>query len=149
MSVHRSRRTVAYSEFERQMGKIHQDVMQRAGALPARYKKYLMPPLRNAINLAYDSAIMANEQRGKLANATPKKQQCLHQAAIALQALQCPLLALMNLRGITEDSCKAIAESINREFALIWGAAGWDKEAKPMPMIYPLPREKISKSVTA
>ena len=69
MGVLRSRRAIAYSEFERHMWKIHINLESRMHALPARYKKHVCDKLYAPLSRAYDALIMADEQKGSAAAA--------------------------------------------------------------------------------
>ena len=69
MGVLRSRRSIAYSEFERHMWKIHINLESRMHALPARYKKHICDKLYTPLSRAYDALIMADEQKGSAAAA--------------------------------------------------------------------------------
>lgn len=74
MAVLRSKRTLAYSEFERQMAKIHKDLSERMHALPARYKKHVCKKLYEPMNRAYDALILSDEQKGHSKTADEKRQ---------------------------------------------------------------------------
>ena len=64
MGVLRSRRGIAYSEFERNMEKIHRDLEARMHALPARYKRHICDRLYEPMNACYNALIIADEQKG-------------------------------------------------------------------------------------
>lgn len=140
MAVHRAYRSVAWSEFERNMGILHRDLTQRLDAVPARLKKFIYPDIYNPMNRAYDALILANEDKRKGAQYKELRQQLFREAVAALQEMQKPLLSLVNLRDTSDNGAAAIRDCVNREYALIYGVAGW-KEEPPKMMI--LPRDKI------
>lgn len=132
MAVLRSQQTLAYSEFERNMGIIHKDLEQRMHALPARYKKHICKRLYEPMNRAYDAVILANEQKGRGACQVQNRQKHFADAIQSIMAMEKPLMAFMNIRDIAPESCVRIGENINREIALIYGAAKWPMEERPM-----------------
>lgn len=132
MGVLRSRRGIAYSEFERNMWKIHIDLEQRMHALPARYKKHVCDKLYEPMNRAYNALIIADEQKGSAQAAKDKRQQYFHQAIRALMRMERPLMAFFNIREVSDNGAELIGKALNYEIALIFGAAGWDKEDKPV-----------------
>lgn len=139
MAVLRSRRTTAYSEFERNMGIIHKDLEQRMHALPVRYKKHICKGLYEPMNRAYDAVILANEQKGRGAAQAEKRQRQFTIAIESIMAMEKPLMAFINIRDIKPESCARIGESINREIALIYGAAKWPMEERP---VFRIPRKE-------
>lgn len=132
MSVLRSKRAIAYSEFERQMAKIHRDLEQRMHALPVRYKKHVCKKLYEPMNRAYDALIMANEQKGRTNAINEKRQKCFATAIESIMEMEKPLMAFCNIRDVKDSSCELIGKEINYEISLIYGAAGWPKEEKPV-----------------
>lgn len=130
MSVLQSKRGVAYSEFERNMSKIHADLSARMHALPARYKKHLCAKLYEPMNRCYDALIVADEQKGG-AQAAKEKRQAYFKAAMGyLMDMEKPLMAFFNVREVSPNGAEAIGKALNYEIALIYGAAGWPKEGK-------------------
>lgn len=132
MAVLRSQRTTAYSEFERNMGAIHKDLEQRMHALPVRYKKHLCKSLYEPMNRAYDAVILANEQKGRGAIQAANRQKHFKEAVESIMAMEKPLMAFLNIRDVKPESCARIGESINREILLIYGAAKWSMEERPV-----------------
>lgn len=143
MAVLRSKRTLAYSEFERQMAKIHKDLSERMHALPARYKKHVCKKLYEPMNRAYDALILSDEQKGHSKTADEKRQKCFSVAIRNLLAMEKPLMAFENIREVKDTSCQMIGRELNFEISLIWGAAGWPKEE--MPVFHSLKKEKFSR----
>lgn len=143
MAVLRSKRTLAYSEFERQMAKIHQDLESRMHALPVRYKKHVCGKLYAPMNRAYDAVILANEQKGHNKAAQEKRQKCLSVAVKNIMAMERPLMAFLNIRDVKDASCELIGKALNFEISLIWGAAGWPTEE--MPVFHSLKKEKFAR----
>ena len=132
MGVLRSRRAIAYSEFERHMWKIHINLESRMHALPARYKKHVCDKLYEPMNRAYDALILADEQKGSAAAAKEKRQKYFKLAAQNILRMEKPLMAFFNIRDVSEAGAQQIGDAINFEIALLWGAAGWPKEEKPV-----------------
>lgn len=132
MGVLRSRRGIAYSEFERNMWKIHIDLEQRMHALPARYKKHVCDKLYEPMNRAYNALIIADEQKGGSPAAKEKRRKYFTSAVKYLMQMEKPLMCFFNVRDVSENGAKQLEKALNYEIALIWGAAGFDKEAKPV-----------------
>lgn len=132
MGVLRSRRGIAYSEFERNMAKIHRDLEARMHALPVRYKKHVCDRLYNPMNECYNALIIADEQKGSAPAAREKRQKYFRAAAQALMRMEKPLMCFCNIRDMSEDGRNDLEKRLNYELALIWGAAGWPKEEKPV-----------------
>ena len=143
MSVLRSKRGIAYSEFERNMWKIHIDLEQRMHALPSRYKKHICDKLYEPMNRAYDALIIANEQKGRSPAAKEKRIKCFYKGVRYLLQMEKPLMCFFNVRDVSETGASLLEKSLNYEIALIWGAAGFNKEKKPVFHI--LHKEKFKK----
>ena len=132
MGVLRSKRGIAYSEFERNMWKIHLNLEQRMHALPVRYKKHICDRLYEPMNRAYNALIIADEQKGSASAAKDKRQKYFTMGIHALMQMEKPLMAFFNIRDVSEEGEEQIEKAMNYEIALIWGAAGWEKEEKPV-----------------
>lgn len=132
MGVLRSKRGIAYSEFERNMWKIHIDLESRMHALPVRYKKHICGRLYEPLNRAYNAVIIADEQKGSAPAAKEKRQKYFQLAAYHLMQMEKPMMAFFNIRDISENGAESIEKALNYEIALIWGVAGWEKEEKPV-----------------
>ena len=132
MGVLRSKRGIAYSEFERNMWKIHLNLEQRMHALPVRYKKHICDRLYEPMNRAYNALIIADEQKGSASAAKDKRQKYFTMGVHALMQMEKPLMSFFNIRDVSEEGEEQIEKAINYEIALIWGAAGWEKEEKPV-----------------
>lgn len=132
MGVLRSRRGIAYSEFERNMEKIHRDLEARMHALPARYKKHLCDRLYEPMNACYNALIIADEQKGAAQAAKEKRQKYFRAACACLVRMEKPLLAFCNIRDVDDNGRDDLEKRLNYEIALIYGAAGWPKEDKPV-----------------
>ena len=91
MGVLRSRRAIAYSEFERHMWKIHINLESRMHALPARYKKHVCDKLYAPLSRAYDALIIADEQKGSAAAAKEKRQKYFKLAAQSILRMEKPV----------------------------------------------------------
>ena len=128
MGVRRSARGIAYSEFERNMWKIHIDLESRMHALPVRYKKHVCDPLYTPMNRAYDALIIADEQKGPSQAAKEKRKQYLEIAIGYILEMERPLMAFFNIRDVSENGEEQIEKALNYEIALIYGAAGRQKE---------------------
>ena len=132
MSVLRSKRGLAYSEFERNMSMIHQELEQRMNALPSRYKKHVCQKVYEPMNRAYNALIIADEQKGVAPSGKVKRQQYFKLGLSFLMQMEKPLMAFMNIRDVSENGAEALEKSLNFEIALIYGAADWPKEEKPV-----------------
>lgn len=143
MSVLRSRRGIAFSEFERNMWKIHRDLENRMHGIPARYKKHVCDKLYEPMNRAYNALIIANEQKGGSYAAKEKRQKYFKIAITALMQMEKPMLCFCNIREMETAGLNQIEKSMNYEIALVCGAAGWDKGMKPV--FHVLRKEKFKK----
>ena len=132
MGVLRSKRGIAYSEFERNMWKIHIDLENRMHALPVRYKKHICDRLYEPMNRAYNALIIADEQKGSASAAKDKRQKYFTMGIHYLMQMEKPLMAFFNIREISENGAESIEKAMNYEIALIWGVTGWPKEEKPV-----------------
>lgn len=132
MGVLRSRRGLAYSEFERNMWKIHMDLESRMHALPVRYKKHICDKLYEPLNATYNALIIADEQKGSAQAAKDKRQKYFKQAIQSLMRMQKPLMTFFNVREVGEAGEEELERALNYEIALIYGVAGWPKEEKPV-----------------
>ena len=132
MGVIRSKRGVAYSEFERNMWGIHNDLEARMHALPSRYKKHICDKLYEPMNQCYNALIIADEQKGSAEAAKEKRQKYFKAAMVYLIRMEKPMMAFFNIRDVSEGGAEAIEKALNYEIALIYGAAGWPKEEKPV-----------------
>ena len=132
MGVLRSKRGIAYSEFERNMWKIHIDLESRMHALPARYKKHVCDKLYEPMNRAYNALIIADEQKGSAPAAKEKRQKYFTLGIQNLMRMEKPMMAFFNIRDISKDGAESIEKAMNYEIALIWGVTGWPKEEKPV-----------------
>lgn len=143
MSVLRSRRGIAYSEFERNMWKLHINLESRMQALPARYKKHVCDKLYIPLNRAYNALIIADEQKGSAAAAKEKRQKHFKLAMKYIMQMEKPLLSFCNIRDVSDAGLEEINGAINREIALIYGVTGWPKEGKPV--FHTLKKDKFKK----
>lgn len=143
MSVLRSRRGLAYSEFERNMWKIHMDLESRMHALPARYKKHICDKLYDPMNRALNALIIADEQKGGAPAAAEKRQKHFKLALKYILQMEKPLMALFLIRDASDASIELIASALNKEIALIYGAARWPKEE--IPVFHSLKKEKFQR----
>ena len=142
MSVLRSRRGVAYSEFERNMQNIHRDLENRMHSMPARYKKHVCDKLYGPMNLAYNALIIADEQKGGSQAAKDKRQRYFKRAVYYLMQMEKPLMCFYNVRNISEAGAKQLEKMLNREIALIWGVTHWEEEK---PVFHILSKEKFQR----
>lgn len=132
MGVLRSKRGLAYSEFERNMWKIHMDLESRLHALPVRYKKHICDKVYEPLNACYNALIISDEQKGSAQAAKDKRQKYFKLAIQNLMRMQKPLMAFFNIRDVGEAGEEELERALNYEIALIYGAAGWPKEEKPV-----------------
>lgn len=144
MSVLRSKRKVAFSEFERQMANICRYTSDRLNAVPSRYRKFLYPKVYNPMNAAYTNLILANEQSARTKRGIEKRAIHFDVALKWVMSMQKPMLALWNIIDVKEESCKQWTEMFNKEIALIFGAA---KKQEVQPMFVALPKSKMQKLV--
>lgn len=142
MSVLRSNRQVAFTEFERQMGIICREVKNRLSSVPARYRKFINPKLYEPASKAYRCVTLANEQSPKTAQGLARRNALLDTALKSIMQLQKPLLAYWNLKDSTEGGMKELADMLNREIALIFGV---QKREGVRPMIIILPTKKMER----
>ena len=140
MSVHRSQKKVAFSEFERQYIRISREIEERMTPIPARYQKFLFPKLYNPMRDGVMSAVLANEASSKTDVGRKKRDELLRKAVRDLMAVNKPLIALWNLRGTEQDSIDYLTDMLNREMGLLFGIGKW--EAK-QPVIVPFPKHKL------
>ena len=143
MGVLRSRRGLAYSEFERNMWKLHMNLESRMRALPARYKKHVCEKLYGPLNRAYNALIIADEQKGSTGAAKEKRRKYFEAAVKYIMQMEKPLLCFCNIREVSEAGLNDISKAIDREIALIYGAAGWQREEKPV--FHTLKKDKFHK----
>lgn len=132
MAVLRSRRSLAYSEFERHMGRIHKDLAERMSAKPVRYHKHVCKGLYEPMSRAYDAVILANEQKGKGRLQQENRERYFTIAVQSIMEMEKPLMAFCNVRDVKDSSIDDLGKRINFEIALIYGAAGWAMEGKPV-----------------
>ena len=125
------------------MSRIHKDLEERMHALPVRYRKHVCRKLYEPMNLAYDSLILANEQRGHSKKIQTKRQECFSDAIRHIMSMERPLMSFLNIRDVKAESCNLIGRSINYEIALIWGVTGWPEEKKPV--FHSLKKEKFNR----
>lgn len=144
MSVHKSKRKVAFTEFERQMINLCRHTDERLRALPSRYKMYLYPKLYGPVNKAMYNTVLARETSIKRAGGEQQRTALINRAITALCEMQKPLLSLWNLIDISEPGCELWVEMINRELALLYGVVR--KEGK-IPMFFALPKKKMERIV--
>lgn len=142
MSVLRSKRKTAFSEFERQMGIIVRHTSDRLNSVPMRYRKFIYPKIYDPTNRAYTDVILANEQNVKTPEGSRQRSALFTDALRAILSLQKPLLSLWNILDIREDGAKQWADMLNREIALIFGVT---KREEVQPMIVALPKSKIQR----
>lgn len=143
MGVLRSRRGIAYSEFERNMEILHKNLADRMHALPARYKKHLCEPLYEPMNRCLNALIIADEQKGSAQAAKEKRQKYFRLGMHHLMRMEKPLIAFCIIRDVSDGGMDEIEKAMNYEIALIYGAAGWNKEGKPVIHLYN--REKFKR----
>ena len=142
MSVLRSKRKIAFSEFERQMAIICRYTSDRLNSVPSRYRKFLYPKVYNPMNAAYTNLILANEQSARTQKGIEKRAIYFNVALKYVLSMQKPMLSLWNTIDVKEESCKQWADMFNREIALILGAA---KKQEVCKMFVALPKSKIQK----
>lgn len=142
MSVLRSKRKVAFSEFERQMAIICRHTNDRLTSVPSRYRKYLYPKIYNPMNAAYTNLILANEQNSRTQRGAEKRAVYFDYAMKNLLSMQKPMIALWNVLDVKEESCKQWADMFNREIALITGVT---RKQEVKEMFVALPKTKIQK----
>lgn len=141
MAVLRSKRDIAPSEFERNMRNIHIDLESRMHALPVRYKKHVCAKLYEPMSRAYNALIIADEQKGSATAAKEKRQKQFRLAIAYIMRMEKPLMTFCNIREVSESAVAQIGDALNKEISLIYGAAGWQKEEKPV--FHTLKREKF------
>lgn len=140
MAVLRRKRAGAYTEFERQMGKICTEAKNRLNTLPTRYRKYLSRKIYEPASRAYEALILANEKAARNEAEQRKRTALFNTAVSQLVMLQKPLLAYWNIKDTSEGGMDQLANMINREFGLIYGVSG--RKDMP-PMILTLPKKKL------
>lgn len=144
MSVHRSRRKVAFTEFERQMISLCRHTDERLRSLPSRYRVYLYPRIYGPVNKAMYHTVLAREVSIKRGDGMRQRIALIDLAIESLREMQKPLMSLWNLIDISESGCEYWVDMVNREFALLYGVAR--KEGK-IPMFFALPKRKMERIV--
>lgn len=140
MSVLRSKREVAFTEFERQMSNICKELKARLSTLPVRYHKYLDRKIYEPASHAFEAVIIANEKNAHNDKERQKRDALFRAALAEIGKLQKPLLAYWNIKDSKEGGMKQIADMIGREYGLIYGILG--RKDVP-PMIVTLQKKKM------
>lgn len=143
MSVLRSKRKTAYTEYLHNMAVICRYTKERLNPVPARYRKFICPKVYEPCSRGYTAAILANEQRNT-DEGKARRVALLESALKEMLKLQKPLIAAWNILGTEYESAGRWADIINREIGLLVGAM---RNGKELPnMIVTLPRkEKIAR----
>ncbi len=143
MSVHRSKRKIAFSEFERQAVTLKKHTHERISHVPNRYKKFICPDLYELTGSICRDVIYANEQTASDPQRYALRVQLLHNALDTIQSLQAPLWCFWNLLSYKPSSMQCWVDMLNRESALIIGVL---REERKFNMIKVLPYEQIQKA---
>lgn len=147
MSVVRSKRKIAFSEFERQAITLLKYTHERMQHTPNRYKKYLCPQIYELANRVCSDAVFANEQYAKDPRQLAERIRLIEDALEALQALQRPLYCYWNVMAYKPNSMQYWADMANRELALLCGVLKDTERMKALDMIKPFPYEQLNKAL--
>lgn len=143
MSVHRSKRKIAFAEFEKQAIGISKYTHERMQHTPNRFKKFCCPKIYELTSRMCDDAIFANEQYAYDPVQLAERVRLLEDALETIQALQKPLYCYWNLFETKQTTIDCWVSKLNRESALICGVL---KNGRKPEMIKPLPYEQIHKA---
>lgn len=143
MTVVKSKRGIAFSEFEWHMAAIVRETKQRLNPVPARYRKFIYPRIYEPTSRAYTAVILANEINARTEEGKGRRSELLEGALKDIRSLQTPLYGAWNILGTKEESCKDWADMLNREIALITGVI--NKERAVDELIQALPKKKIER----
>lgn len=135
MSVLARKRQQASTEFEMNCARLVKYTVQRADNIPNRYKKFIRPRLCKLANLAYYNAIMANEADARTQAGRKERAKLFDASISALGKMYKPLVVYWSLFGTSEGGKKEWSDLINREIALLNGAAGYQAGERVLPMI--------------
>lgn len=135
MSVLARLRNQAPTEFEMNCSRVVKYTVQRADNIPNRYKKFIRPRLCKLVTLAYHDAIMANEADRRTEAGKKERKKLFDSSIAALLKMQKPLVVYWSLFDTSEGGKKEWVDLINREIALLNGAAGYSYDERAVPMI--------------
>lgn len=135
MSVLARMRNQAWTEFEMNCARLVKYTVQRADNVPNRYKKFIRPRLCGPVSAAYHCIILANEADSRTESGKAERVKLLNSAVRILLRMQKPLVCYWSLFDTKEGGIKEWTELFNKEFALLYGAAGLKVDSKEIPMI--------------
>lgn len=135
MSVLARNRKLASTEFEMNCARLVKLTVRRADNIPNRYKKFIKPRLCGMVTAAYHDCIMANECERRTEAGKQERVKLMDHSIRKLLRMQKPLLVYWSLFDTKEGGIKEWVELINKEIALLNGAAGYTMEVRPVPMI--------------
>lgn len=135
MTVLARKRQQAATEFEMHCARLVKYTVQRADAMPNRYKKFLRPRLCKPVSLAYYDAIMGNETDNRTSAGQKERTKLFDDAIRSLLRMQKPMVVYWSLFETKEGGIREWVELINREIALLNGAAGYKSGERSLPMI--------------
>lgn len=133
MSVLARLRSTAPTEFEMNCERLVKYTVGRMDSLPNRYKKFVRPKIMTPLMGAYHDVIIANETSWKSENGRKERVQLFERALRRLSMLQRPLVVYWNLKNTKQGGIDEWVNLINREIALINGAA---KRKEGDPVLY-------------
>lgn len=122
MSVLRSKRKTAFTEFEHHMSVLCREMKARLNPVPKRYKKFICPKIYNPCSNAYKALILANEQNARTPDGLRRRITLFESALRDIQGIQKPLIAAWNILDTKDESAERWADMVNKEIALITGA---------------------------
>lgn len=135
MTVLARKRSQAPTEFEMNCARLVKYTVQRANSVPKRYQKFIRPRLLKLATTAYYDVIMGNEADSRTERGRREREKLLDAAAQCLLKLQKPLVVYWSLFDTREGGIREWTELINRELALLNGAAGHTAGERTVPMI--------------
>lgn len=135
MTVLARNRMQAPTEFEMNCARLVKYTVDRANHVPNRYKKFIRPKLCKLVNLAYYNAIMANEADARTQRGRKERERLFDAAISALSKMDKPLVVYWSLFQTSEGGKQEWVDMINREIALLNGAAGYKAGERALPMI--------------
>lgn len=135
MTVLARKRQEAATEFEMNCARLVKYTVQRADNIPNRYKKFIRPRLCKLVNLAYYNTIMGNEADRRTVAGRKERTKLFEAAISALGKMYKPLVVYWSLFETSEGGKQEWADLINREIALLNGAAGYQASERALPMI--------------
>lgn len=144
MSVHRSKRKIAFTEFEKQAVELLKYTHERMQHTPNRFKKFCCPHIYELTSKMCDDTIFANEQFIRDPEQLKERIRLLEEALDCIEALQGPLFCYWNLFNTKQTTIDMWVSKLNRESALICGVL---KNERTIKMIKPLPYEQIHKAL--